>query len=490
MASASEHAKWVLAAIIPDRRDLLDLALLRLSPDHFVDPVWKSIFLMLDKYLQATHGVLTKSAVSDILRNSGLTDPARVLDFEEKFDLLANTEVSEDSFKWSVEQLRELAAERATDKALTEAMTIKNHGLQLKKNEEPVRGHIAARNHIQTRFMEIDQELKIQDTPEGDITKEKQDILQEYYSKKELKDAGLAPGIFFGISDIDNKTGGIRPGELCLIAGYSSVGKSSVCVQLAWWASVMQGKNVVYFTGETGRETTRHRLISRHSRLPQFNLPEGLNNKWLRDGDIPEEFEPKFLEVVDDFTGNSGYGVCNVLMLPRGSSVATLESKITRLQDEYNVDLVICDSLNLLASLRKRGSRTEESAETVKEAQNIVTTFNYGKGVPLVSPWQVNREGKKTADQTKFYTTLALAETAEATNSADIVIAFLETPGQVGRYVQLGGSIIKCRDGEKSANTEVSVDYGTSLFQDAQGSTLGFSTYSSSATSDLDSLLI
>lgn len=489
MASASEHAKLVLAAIIPDRRDLLDLALLRLSSDHFIDPVWKSVFVMLDKYFQATHGILTKSAVSDILRNSGVTDAGRVLDFEEKFDLLLETDVAEDSFKWSVEQLKELAAERATEKALTDAMMIKNHGLQLKKSEDPIRGHQAARDFIQDKLLEINHSLKVEETPEGDIRKEKQDILEEYFTKKEMRCAGTAPGIFFGINDIDSRVGGVQPGELCLIAGYSSVGKSSVCAQMAWWASVMQGKNVVYVTGETGKETTRHRIISRHSKLSQFNLPEGLNNKWLKEGTIPEESEGKFLEIVDDFTSNSDYGICNVLMLPRAASIATLEAKLVRLQDDYQIDLVICDSLNLLNPLRKRSSRTEESAETMKEAQNIVTTFNYGKGLPLVSPWQVNRAGKERADQQQFYVTTALAETAESTNSADLIVAFLETPGQVGRYVQLGGAIIKNRDGEKSANTEISVDYGTSFFQDAQGSTLGISS-SNSFSSDLDSLLL
>jgi len=217
-------------------------------------------------------------------------------------------------------------------------------------------------------------------------------------------------------------------------------------------------------------------------------LPDGINNKWLKDGEIPVEFEDSFLEVVDDFTSSSEYGICELLQLPRGATIATLETRLTRYQDEFSVDLVICDSLNLLAPVRKRNSRTEETTETVKEAQNIVKTFNNGAGVSIVSPWQINREGKKQSNQSQSYSTEYLAETHEATASSDLIVALLEDPQQQGRYARIGASIIKQRDGAKAPMSEVSVDYGTSLFSD-NFNPPSVVRSSTSVSSSMDSLL-
>lgn len=466
MSSINEHSKVVLSAILPDRRDLLDIALLQLTPEHFQDVQFRAIFKMLEKYYQVTHGILPKSAMSDILKNSGVKDIGILLDYEEKFDLLLETESGEDNFKWSVLQLRELAAKKATVAALTASMTITNDVLQVDKNTE-LRGHSDARKYLVEQLAEIEQSLQIDETPSGDIRKEKQSILDEYFSKKDLRLQGNSPGIYFGVQSIDEVMGGVQPGDLALIAAYSSAGKSSLCAQLAWRASVLQGKNVVYATGETGRDATRRRLICRHSKLSKFGIADGLNNKWLKEGDIPTpELEQKFLEIVDDFNDSSDYGVCELLQLPRGSTIATLENRITRYQQEFNVDLVICDSLNLLAPVRKRNSRTEETTETVKEAQNIVKTFNNGTGVAVVSPWQINREGKKQSNQSQTYSTEYLAETHEATASSDLILALLEDPNQQGRYARIGAALIKNRDGAKSPMSEISVDYGTSFFSD------------------------
>ena len=96
----------------------------------------------------------------------------------------------------------------------------------------------------------------------------------------------------------------------------------------------------------------------------------------------------------------------------------------------------------------------------------FATTFNDGIGVPVVSPWQVSRAAQLEAERVGYYTLASLAETAEATNSSDVVISML-AQDTTDRYGTAKGQILKNRDGEKGDPVPLQVDFATSCFVDA-----------------------
>src|SRR6516164_3655874 len=72
----------------------------------------------------------------------------------------------------------------------------------------------------------------------------------------------------------------------------TAAGKTSLAVDWIWRACVQQGKNVVVFTSETNRLQVRTKIIARHSRhlyAGDSRLPEGLNTKDLRGGNLPDD---------------------------------------------------------------------------------------------------------------------------------------------------------------------------------------------------------
>ena len=70
MASPTEHAQTVLSAIIPDRRDLLERALIFLTPEHFPEPPQANLFKFLQHYSDRTGGaIIPLKYLSDQLRD-------------------------------------------------------------------------------------------------------------------------------------------------------------------------------------------------------------------------------------------------------------------------------------------------------------------------------------------------------------------------------------------------------------------------------------
>jgi replicative DNA helicase len=460
MADAVGHGKIVLGAIIPGRMDLLDYAMKHLTEEHFVDPGQQRMFRLLDRFAAATNAVLPVKYLDDLVSKN--RDHSSYVILRETYESLAVMTISDSDFNWSVQQLRELYAERLTDEALTQARELLHTG----DPEDGVSRHEAARQHLQEAMVAIERGTLLAESPEGMLNEEGQDLLSDYMQRKDDRENGRTTAIRFGIDELDRVTGGMQPGELVMTAAYSGEGKSTLSVQAAWSAAVEQGKNVVFFSTETVREQIRRKIIARHSKLEKFGLPMGLNTRDLKNGTLSPEDEEKFGEVVSDFTGNEAYGRIYIVQVPRSATVSTLENRLRRIQQTlFHVDFVVMDYLALLVPERGRNSTREELSNIIKEAKKVATTFDNGRGIPFLSPWQVSRAAREDAERINMYTSRALSETAEATNSADIIVSLLAPLDNSERMASLTMQVLKHRDGETSQSLMVEVDYATSAFR-------------------------
>lgn len=452
----------MLAAIIPDRTDLLDRALRDLTPEQIPDRLLANIMRMLERYSEVATAIMTRDAMSDMLAGAKV-DPGSIAAYQELYDELHDLPADEAKFRWALDQIRELAADRSTQEALTQGMEIVTRGLQDEKGET-LKGHHDARTHVLTRFADIDRSLSLQDAPEGDVRTEGKDILADYEEQEKARAAGLGIGVSFGVPPLDDRVGGLHRGELVLVVGYTSDGKTSLCVQLAWSAVVEQRKNVLFLTTETVRSQVRRRLMARHSCLPIFGAGDGLNSRDIKHGTLSDDDKQRFYATVQDFHNNTGYGKCYVAQVPRGASMAYVESKLVRVSRLMQIDLVIMDYLALLRPERKRTTVREELSSTLIAAKQMSTTANDGLGVPFVSPWQVSRAARMEAETKNCYTLSGLSETAETSNSADTIISLLAPFDNQDRRAKVKAQVMKHRDGEKANSIELRVDYATSKF--------------------------
>ena len=474
---AVDHGKHLLAAILPvngdgGRKELLELALRQVSPEHFADPQQRLLFQMMEWYLENTGTVLPLAAIGDYLRSF---PPGTAMQYEEYYRSVQLLGTSPEKFGYHAEQLRELAAERLTAEAFAQGMEILRHGAQ--DGQDWLKGHAAAREHVLSSLSEVERTLHLQVAPEGDVRAEAMDVMAEYGRRHEQRKLGHAV-IRTGLAELDEALGGgMQRGELVLVAGGTNVGKTSLAVDWIWRACVQQGKNVVVFTSETNRLQVRTKIIARHSRhlyAGDSRLPEGLNTKDLRGGNLPDDKTEFLRYTVNHFAESPSHGRCWVAQVPRGATIATLDARLSRISRMFPADLVVVDYLMLLRSDRKRQSRREELSEIVIAAKEMATGYMDGRGVPLVSPWQMNREGVKNAGTTRDrFTTEDLAETAEASCTADIILGLLpdgiEEAGKHGRETPVKIGTVKVRDGERLRDQmRLIVDYATCYFQPRQ----------------------
>ncbi len=466
--TAKDHAEVIFSGILPDRLDLLYKAQRQISIEHFVDPFHRHLWTMIDNYLSVCSGVIKKADIEDILENK--TDSGSLALILELYDTFAERQVSESDVLWSFEQLREWKAEKETAEAINEAMQILTTGGEdLKGNK--LQGQTAARDYLMGKLSDINKTLYVNESPEGNIREEQEDILADYEEQERKRIEGTSVGILSGIPELDDRLGGFHNGDLTFVVGYAGTGKSSFAtVQVPWYASVVQGKNVVVLTTETSKDQLRRRILARHSRQDCFGIREGLNSRDIKLGRLNDVEKMKFREVVSDFTTNTAYGRCHIVQVPRGANLTDLEARLNRLQKDFNVDLVIMDYLALLKPTRGRGTDREELVSIVKEAKEIATTFDSGRGVPFISPWQVRREAMLQAQKLGQYTLDCMADTAEVERTADIAVSLLETTTRDNpRYVSMKLQGLKVRDGESGFSVSLDADYATSYFYPSMG---------------------
>jgi replicative DNA helicase len=460
MAVSLDHAKMVLAGVIPERKDNLLYMLQHLQHEHFRQASFKTVFKAIDNYYDRTAGIIPKHVFTDWLERSHV-EPARVLQYEELYADIESYEISDHEFRYAVEGLKDVRAKQLTGEAITTAFEVLERGAEVEGVLEE--GHQKAREFIYEQFALIDQLDNTENAPEGDMRHEAAEIMQEYLDRK---NGVTGEGILTGIQTVDEVTGGFQPGELVLMTAFTGQGKSQMSTQTSWHASVKQGKNVFFATTETSRTTVRRRLLARHSREPQFDLPEGLNSKLLKNGALDEEGERVFQEVLHDLETNPNYGKIHIAQIPQSATVPFIASRMARAQQLWNIDLCVIDYLALLRSDRRRDGEREEFNEIIRSAKTLSTSFNEGKGVPILSPWQLKREAYNEAQRSGVYGLSSLSDTSEAEKTPDVIMAMLrmdDTPKEVTMQ------FLKNRDGEIPQPFTLEVDYRTSYLADKGG---------------------
>lgn len=457
----ASHEEIVLSAILSPnnpRRDLLSTAVIRLEDAHFNQEIYRNIFKFLSRYFDRTGEVMPLHIFSKALED-GDVEAAKRLSYTETYKTLELTKNGEAEFKWSMDQLRDLAAKRETGVAITEAMEILERGYQVGK--EVLKGHEDARNFLQARVHEIERRGAQEIVKEGDILHESQEIIADYLSRR---DGDTGDGVKLGIPVIDDKTGGMYAGELILVAGSFASGKSMISTQAAWSATVEQGFNVFFATSETVRAQVIRRIIARHSRLPMFGKPDGLDSADLKRGLLSPADEKLLYDVIDDWENNSTYGKLHLIQVPREAKLAFVENRLREFRRENECRLVVVDYLALLKASVKRQSEREEFNEILKDAKHMAVDA----AVPVMSPWQITREAQEAALKVGFFTTKVLSDTSEAEKSADQIMALLREPDN-NKDLRL--QWLKMRDDAMPPITELSIQLKSTYIGNAAGPT-------------------
>ena len=312
--------------------------------------------------------------------------------------------------------------------------------------------------------------------PEGDILSDeaiKESVIQ---FKRAKEDPNATLGVQTGIDKWDEVIHGFRRTEAWMIAGYVGEGKTMTCLQIAYSASIEQGKNVVFISTEMGKDQLRDLIYARHS------LTVNKENQIANDGDLGFEHEDLELgrlegdklklykSTVEDFSvgrKTGRYGQVYIVGTTMSDNIQTLRVKCQALRQHFPIDLIIIDYATLLAPRRRRNQRHEEMAEIMRDCKALAFNFNNGEGVPVLTAHQISRQGRDSAGKRGYYTLNDLAETSGAERNMDGVLWVLRDEDNKERNTAWLGCA-KNRRGYPPDRFEVRVNYAYAAFHSAQ----------------------
>jgi replicative DNA helicase len=196
------------------------------------------------------------------------------------------------------------------------------------------------------------------------------DQIDEWHSNPE-KMRGLATGF----SDFDRFTGGLRPGDLVIVAGRPSMGKTTLAVNMAEYAAVHPNikASVAIFSMEMPSDQVVTRMLSSIGSVPLQSLRTGRisDEDWVRiTGATSQLSEAKIF--VDETPA---------------LSPMELRARARRVKREHGLDLIVVDYLQLMQVPGNKENRATEIGEISRGLKILAKEMQ----CPVIALSQLNR---------------------------------------------------------------------------------------------------
>jgi replicative DNA helicase len=209
-----------------------------------------------------------------------------------------------------------------------------------------------------------------------------------------------------GLRDLDAKLGGgMRGGQLIIVAGRPSMGKSAIALGVA--ESVAQdGETSMFFTQEmTGAELT-NRSLSRASGLPLDKIMDGA--KFGRaNGDPDWSMLTMGVQKVSE--------LALLIDETAGVSLMEIQARARAAKRRHGLGLVVVDYLGLMAAT-EGNNRTEQVGANSRGLKNLAKQLD----VPIVLLAQLSRECEKRNNKRPIMSDLR--DSGEIEQDADIIL--------------------------------------------------------------------
>ncbi len=182
-------------------------------------------------------------------------------------------------------------------------------------------------------------------------------------------------GLPTGFADFDKMTGGLRPGDLVIVAGRPSMGKSTLAVNMAEYAAVHPSTraSVAIFSLEMPSEQVITRMLASVGGVPLANLRSGRisDDDWVRITSATNQLsEAKiFVDETPALTPTE------------------LRARARRIKREHGLDLILVDYLQLMQVPGTKENRATEIGEISRGLKVLAKELS----VPVIALSQLNR---------------------------------------------------------------------------------------------------
>jgi len=207
--------------------------------------------------------------------------------------------------------------------------------------------------------------------PVRDLIKDAMASIERLYDRR-----GAVTGIATGFRDLDKLTSGLHPGNMVVIAGRPSMGKTALAMNIAENVAIQQNIPVGVFSLEMSSEELVKRMLCSQA---------GVNLHAVRDGFLGEkDFHPlttaasqlmKAPLFIDDSAG---------------LTINQVRARARRMKSQFGIQLLVIDYLQLMRSPSRRAdlSRQVEIADISAGVKALAKELK----VPIIVLSQLNRQ--------------------------------------------------------------------------------------------------
>ena len=228
----------------------------------------------------------------------------------------------------------------------------------------------------------------------------------EMASSAYKNDEGIV-GVPTGLTDLDDRLGGLHKSDLIIIAGRPSMGKTALATNIAFNAAKKlqdDGKksSIAFFSLEMSSEQLSTRILAEQSRIKSNDI---------RRGRISEEQFDKFIETSKDISELPLY-----IDETPAISIAALSNRARRIKRLYGLDMVVIDYIQLMRASNFKDGRVQEISEITQGLKALAKELS----VPVIALSQLSRAVEARDD--KKPQLADLRESGSIEQDADVVM--------------------------------------------------------------------
>lgn len=234
-----------------------------------------------------------------------------------------------------------------------------------------------------------------------------QPLLKEVVERIELLYSQDNPsdvtGIASGFNDLDQKTSGFQPGDLIIVAGRPSMGKTAFSLNIAEYVALELDKPVAVFSMEMGGAQLAMRMLGSVGRLDQHKV---------RTGRLDDDDWPKLTHALGKLNDAP-------IHIDESAALNALEvrARARRLYRQYGgLGLIVVDYLQLMASSMPGENRATEISEISRALKSLAKELK----VPVIALSQLNRSLEQRPNKRPVMSDLR--ESGAIEQDADVIL--------------------------------------------------------------------
>ena len=210
-------------------------------------------------------------------------------------------------------------------------------------------------------------------------------------------------GVPTGFADLDRMTSGFQPGDLVVVAGRPSMGKTALALNIGESVALNTGMPVAVFSMEMGASQLAMRLIGSVGRLDQHKLRTG-------------RLQPDDWDKLSSALGRLNEAPILIDETPALNAIE-VRSRARRLMKQYGkLGLVIVDYLQLMQASTQGENRATEISEISRAMKSLAKELQ----VPVVALSQLNRSLEQRPNKRPVMSDLR--ESGAIEQDADVIL--------------------------------------------------------------------